>query len=143
MEATGSAKRTALARLEQLERRTRPFAVAPPCADVARVRWGEPELVGGIVFRTFTSAGRARHTAWRGLREDRKPNDVIAPGAMPAPTVTRPTPTATDAAEHPEAAGTQPTQLGEKVTVQVENRRLTISNLGKVLYPQAGSPKAK
>lgn len=91
------------------------------------------------MFRTFTSAGRVRHTAWRGLREDRKPDEVIAPGAIPAlATATGPAPTAMAAVERPEAAGAPPAPRGEKVTVQVENRRLTISNLGKVLYPQAG-----
>ena len=78
-----------------------------------RVRWVEPELVGEVVFRTFTSAGRVRHTGWRGLRDDRKPDEVVAPGVVPAPaSAGRPTPTATVAVERPAAAGPEPTPLG-------------------------------
>jgi hypothetical protein len=61
-----------LARLETLEQRKHPFAVTPPREDVARAHWVKPELVGEVVFRQFTRGeGRLRHTAWRGLREDR------------------------------------------------------------------------
>jgi bifunctional non-homologous end joining protein LigD len=39
----------------------------------------KPELVGEVVYRQFTrGAGRLRHTAWRGLREDRAPAEVLA-----------------------------------------------------------------
>lgn len=96
------------------------------------------------MLRTFTSAGRVRHTAWRGLRDDRKPDEVVAPGVVPTPaTAGRPTPTATVVAERTAAAAPKSTPLGDKVTVQVDNRRLTISNLTKVLYPQAGFTKGE
>ncbi|WP_372659860.1 non-homologous end-joining DNA ligase [Amycolatopsis kentuckyensis] len=126
------------ARLEPLERRTHPFAVAPPRADVARARWVEPELVGEVVFRTFTSAGRVRHTAWRGLREDRVPDEVVAPGPVlaSAETAAAPdlagTPAPVGAAAAPTAAPTATPR--KKVTVQAGNRRLTLSNLDKPLY---------
>lgn len=123
-------------RLEPLERRTHPFAVAPPRADIVRVRWVEPELVGEVEFRTFTSAGRVRHTAWRGLREDRKPGDVVAPGPVPVPDQS---PVATPAevrpAAEPSSPPSAPAEFGPRVTVQAGNRRLTLSNLDKVLYP--------
>jgi bifunctional non-homologous end joining protein LigD len=123
------------ARLEPRERRTHPFAVAPPRADVARVRWVEPELVGEVVFRTFTSAGRVRHTAWRGLREDRKPADVTAPGRLPEPAEAGAAPERASAAAGVEApAAPAPPELGQKVIVQAGHRRLTLSNLDKVLY---------
>ncbi|WP_342668220.1 hypothetical protein [Amycolatopsis balhimycina] len=50
------------ARLEPLERRRHPFAIAPP----HRRRpgcWGEAELGGEVVFRMSISACRVRHTA--------------------------------------------------------------------------------
>jgi hypothetical protein len=47
------------------------------------------------------------------------------------------------AVECPEAAGPEPTPLGDKVVVQAESRRLIISKLGKVLYPQAGFAKGE
>jgi bifunctional non-homologous end joining protein LigD len=114
-------------RLQQLERRTHPFVTTPPREDTVRARWVEPRLVGEIVYRQFTRAGRVRHTAWRGLRADKKPEDVLAPRAAP------PEP----------AAPPRPEPVGRKITVQAGNRQLTLSNLDKVLYPADGFTKGE
>jgi bifunctional non-homologous end joining protein LigD len=113
------------ARLRRLERRTHPFVTAPPREDTVRARWVEPRLVGEIVYRQFTRGGRVRHTAWRGLRHDKEPRDVIAPRAVP----------------HEPAA--PPPPPAERITVQAGNRRLTLSHLDKVLYPAAGFTKGE
>lgn len=83
----------------------------------------KPELVGEVVYRQFTrGAGRLRHTAWRGLREDWEPAGILAPRARervaagPAPAAPAPPP-------------------GKKITVQAGKRRLTLSNLDRPLYP--------
>ncbi|GLZ35002.1 DNA ligase D [Lentzea sp. NBRC 105346] len=103
------------ARLEKLERRTHPFATTPPREDVVRARWVEPVLVGEVRFRQFTrGAGRLRGTSWRGLRPDKSPAEVIAPQAgEPRPEPAEPT----------------------RITVRVGERRLVLSDLDKVLYP--------
>ncbi|UOX92630.1 DNA ligase D [Amycolatopsis sp. FBCC-B4732] len=111
------------ARLERLERRTHPFMSAPPREDTVRARWVEPRLVGEVVYRQFTRAGRVRHTAWRGLRADKDPADVIAPRAVPH--------------EPP------PPPPENRITVQAGDRRLTLSNLDKVLYPADGFTKGE
>jgi bifunctional non-homologous end joining protein LigD len=117
-------------RLHGLERRTHPFATTPPRDDVARARWVEPVLVGEVEYRQFTRGdGRLRHTSWRGLREDRDVAEVIAPRA-----------TSHDAPSSPVASPERPPQ---RVTVQVGARRLTLSNLEKVLYPEPGFTKAQ
>lgn len=113
------------AQLETLERRTHPFVTTPPREDTVRARWVEPRLVGEIVYRQFTRAGRVRHTAWRGLRHDKKPDDVVAPRAVAAPAPPPPPPS------------------GQRITVQAGNRRLTLSNLDKVLYPADGFTKGE
>jgi bifunctional non-homologous end joining protein LigD len=41
--------------------------------------WVEPVLVGEVEFRRWTHDGKVRHAAWRGLRPDKDPADVIAP----------------------------------------------------------------
>ncbi|WP_370949618.1 DNA ligase D [Amycolatopsis sp. cg5] len=116
-----AARAELMARLEPTERRHHPFAIAPPREDVVRAHWVEPKLVGEVVYRQFTrGAGRLRHTAWRGLRADKKPSDVIAPRSEPR--------TAPTAAE-PEPAPPK------RITVQVGPRQLTLSNLDKPLYP--------
>ncbi|WP_086667091.1 DNA ligase D [Lentzea kentuckyensis] len=115
-------------RLQPLERPGHPFAVAPPREDVVRARWVDPVLVGEVRFRQFTRGddGRLRHTAWRGLRADRDPSEVIAP--QPG----RPSPQR--AAESPE--------IGSRVTVNAGGRTLTLSNLDKALYPD-GTTKSE
>ncbi|GAB3891903.1 DNA ligase D [Kibdelosporangium lantanae] len=118
------------ARLEPLERRSHPFAETPPRDDVRRARWVEPTLVGEVEYRQFTrGVGRLRHTSWRGLREDKTPQDVIAPTGNGAAPVPPPSPRTV-------------TSPNRKVTVQAGKRQLTLSNLEKVLYPAAGFTKA-
>jgi bifunctional non-homologous end joining protein LigD len=120
-------------RLDALERRTHPFAATPPREDTARAHWVEPSLVGEVVYRQFTrGAGRLRHTAWRGLRADRTPAEVVAPAPGRSAGGGRglPDPIGADA---PPPVDTEP--LGPKVTVRVGDRRLTLSNLDKTLYP--------
>jgi bifunctional non-homologous end joining protein LigD len=122
-----AARADLMAQLQPLERRTHPFVTTPPREDTVRARWVEPRLVGEIVYRQFTRAGRVRHTAWRGLRADKKPADVLAPRAgTPEP-----------------AAPPAPEPLGQKIVVQAGNRQLTLSNLDKVLYPADGFTKGE
>ncbi|HET6708707.1 DNA ligase D [Amycolatopsis sp.] len=117
------------ARLQGMERRTHPFVTTPPREDTARARWVEPRLVGEIVYRQFTRAGRVRHTAWRGLRHDKDPAEVLAPRAVPHEPAAPPAP----------APAVEP----QRITVQAGNRRLTLSNLDKVLYPADGFTKGE
>ncbi|MEV4639902.1 non-homologous end-joining DNA ligase [Actinoplanes sp. NPDC049548] len=42
--------------------------------------WVEPEVVGEVAFRNWTSDGRMRHPSWRGLRLDKRPAQTW-PGA--------------------------------------------------------------
>ncbi|QXV55803.1 DNA ligase D [Amycolatopsis sp. TNS106] len=122
------------ARLDALERKRPPFAVAPPRADTARARWVKPVLVGEVVFRQFTrGAGRLRHTSWRGLREDRHPAEILAPRREVA-SAAAPRTEAPSRDDRVKTAVASPTS-GTKITVQAGERRLTLSNLDKVLYP--------
>ncbi|MEU3627858.1 DNA ligase D [Amycolatopsis coloradensis] len=125
------------ARLEELHRPEPPFADDPPCADVARARWVEPVLVGEVEFRQVTrGSGRLRHTAWRGLRADKTPGEVLAPRPDREPETSSPP-------DEPAAAGStrphgldEPSRpLGAKITVRAGARQLTLSNLDKPLYP--------
>ncbi|MEU3624853.1 DNA ligase D [Amycolatopsis coloradensis] len=120
--------------LEPLARPRHPFAEDPPRADVARARWVEPVLVGEVVYRQFTrSGGRLRHTAWRGLRDDKQARDVLLPQPHHRP--------ATEPRSAQPAVATEPTEVhpqktpSTKITVQAGARQLTLSNLDKPLYP--------
>ena len=64
-------------RLAPLRRDTSPFAHVVP-ADVARfARWVEPELVAEVEFADWTKSGRLRAPAYKGLRTDKDPAEVV------------------------------------------------------------------
>ena len=48
-----------------------------PATDVVDAVWVRPELVGEIEFGEWTRTGVARHPRWRGLRPDKRPEDVV------------------------------------------------------------------
>ena len=62
-------------RLDRLKQPTPPFADKPPRA--AGVTWVRPELVAEVAFTEWTSDGRLRHPSFRGLREDKGPEEVV------------------------------------------------------------------
>jgi bifunctional non-homologous end joining protein LigD len=64
------------ARLAPLARSTSPFAHELPRAETRDARWVEPRLVGEVVYTEWTPDGRLRHPSWRGLRPDKRPEDV-------------------------------------------------------------------
>jgi bifunctional non-homologous end joining protein LigD len=63
--------------LGRLGRATSPFAKALPRPDAAGVHWVEPELVGEVRFSEWTRSGRLRQPAWRGVRPDQRPEEVV------------------------------------------------------------------
>jgi bifunctional non-homologous end joining protein LigD len=64
-------------RLGRLERRTPPFADEVPRAHAKGAHWVRPTLVGEVAFSEWTRDGRMRHPTWRGLREDKSPDEVV------------------------------------------------------------------
>ncbi len=68
------------ARLDRLEQDHSPFA-----DDVREraVHWVRPELVVHIDFTEWTGAGRLRHPRYKGLRDDKRPTDVIRERGIP------------------------------------------------------------
>lgn len=111
---------TALAaRLAPLERDSSPFGsgAEPPKESV----FVEPELVAEVEFREWTREGMLRAPSYKGLRDDKEAVEVeresVTTGAKPA--------------------------AGGKLEVTVEDRTLRLSNLDKVLYPQAGFTKGE
>lgn len=65
------------ARLGPLARATSGFDDEVPPLEARDARWVEPVLVGEVVYRTLTGDHRLRHAAWRGLRPDRDPDEVV------------------------------------------------------------------
>ena len=126
---TEHALRSLQAQLEPLERSTSPFTHELSRDDARHARWVEPTVVGEVVYRQFTRTDRRlRHAAWRGLRPDRDAAEITAP----EPTLGSP----------PAETGQDRAGVAEqRVTVQVGERRLVLSNLDKELYPDDGFSK--
>jgi bifunctional non-homologous end joining protein LigD len=62
---------------EQLKpARSSPF-VDVPKADARDASWVQPDFVGEVAFAEWTSDNRLRQPAWRGLRPDKRPDQVV------------------------------------------------------------------
>ena len=64
-------------RLAPLRRDASPFAGTVPPEDARFARWVEPELVADIEFGAWTKSGRLRAPAYKGLRADKDPAEVV------------------------------------------------------------------
>ncbi|MGI5487280.1 non-homologous end-joining DNA ligase [Microtetraspora malaysiensis] len=63
--------------LAPLARETSPFADEVPRGHARDARWTDPALVGEVRYAEWTADGRLRHPSWRGLRPDRRAEDVV------------------------------------------------------------------
>lgn len=75
---SGLRERDAERLLERLDGMTVPEPPVPgvPGEDLVDAVWVRPELVGEIEFGEWTRTGVARHPRWRGLRPDKRPEDI-------------------------------------------------------------------
>jgi bifunctional non-homologous end joining protein LigD len=64
-------------RLAPLRRDTSPFGNTIPADDARYARWVEPELVAEVDYARWTKSGRLRAPAYKGLRPDKDPAEVI------------------------------------------------------------------
>ncbi|MEE3627585.1 DNA ligase D [Nitrospirillum sp. BR 11752] len=72
-------------RLERMRVENSPFDDTLTAEERRQVRYVRPELVAEVDFRTWTGDGNIRHAAFRGLREDKDPKDVVREPAAKAP----------------------------------------------------------
>lgn len=63
--------------LDRIARPAKPFAEIPRDPDLRRAIWTEPKLVGEVEFTEWTNDNVIRHPSFQGLREDKKPIEVI------------------------------------------------------------------
>jgi ATP-dependent DNA ligase len=66
--------------LKPLETDESPFNTTLPTQDAKGVTFVRPELVGEVRYSERTSDGRLRQPSWRGLRPDKKPEEVVWEG---------------------------------------------------------------
>jgi bifunctional non-homologous end joining protein LigD len=58
-------------------RKGSPFHGTLPREITRDAHWVEPDLVGEVAFSEWTADRRLRHPAWRGVRDDLEPDDVV------------------------------------------------------------------
>ncbi len=117
-----------------LRRKTSPFTAGqkPPSGAV----FVEPRLVAEVEFREWTRTGSLRQPSYKGLREDKAPEDVVREDPADGP--------ASDdeaGVSEPHVPFSLPAPPAKSATVTVDGRELRLSNLDKVLYPKTGFAK--
>jgi bifunctional non-homologous end joining protein LigD len=75
---TMAERRALQARLDGIARPDALFALTPARGRTGAVHWVNPVLVGGIEYREYTGDG-LRHPSWRGLHNDKTPDEVSTP----------------------------------------------------------------
>jgi bifunctional non-homologous end joining protein LigD len=112
--------------LRPLRRETSPLAEVPKMPRVRQgdVSWVEPELVAQVEFGEWTHDRRLRQPSYKGLREDKAPEEVVADEPEPAD------------------VGDAPLEL-EPVTAEIRkgSRVLRLSNLDKPFWAEEGITK--
>lgn len=76
--------RRLLQRMQKLAVSRSPFDVPVPRPDARGAHWISPELVIEAEFSEWTGDGRLRHPSYMGLREDKRPSEVVR--EVPEPT---------------------------------------------------------
>jgi len=85
-----------LRKLKAVESRTSPFAANSSPPKAANVHWARPELVAQIEYAGWTGDQNVRQGAFKGLREDKPAEEVVAEKPAKASTtkIAKPDPTA-------------------------------------------------
>jgi bifunctional non-homologous end joining protein LigD len=73
---TDRERRALLANLKGLARKDSPFAAMPPDGR-RRAVYVSPSLVADVKFTEWTPDGLMRHPSFQGLREDKRPEEVV------------------------------------------------------------------
>lgn len=109
-------------KLNRLRTPTSPFGDSVPNARA--VHWVKPELTAQIGFAEWTPDGHLRQPRFLGLRRDKEPREV-----------TREEP----ASAAPEAPPAVP--VADAGPLDIEGRKVAVTRVTKVLYPEAGFTK--
>ncbi len=112
--------------LRALERKTPPFSRRPSRAEARKIHWVEPELVAMIEFLAWTEDGRLRAPSFKGLREDKPPEQVGREATAPPIQESRPQ---------------KLRRGGRSITGESEVAGVRLTNPDRILYPDLGLSK--
>lgn len=123
-------------RFAPLERRSSPF-VEVPAIERKNAVWLEPELVAQVNYTEWTSDGRMRHPSFQGLREDKPASEVHRDSGAAESRAIAEEPNMH--VERKQAAAAEGVSRRKKVEPVFAG--ITLSNPGRVLYPELGLTK--
>jgi len=140
--------------LAPLERRTSPFS--GPVKAMEKPHWVEPRLVVQVRFTEWTSEGLLRQPVFLGLRDDRKPRDVVretgGPAARP-PVVPAKTGRYRKRPVHRVDRAAEGSVVDQLLALEEARKdgdlllpngeRLRVTNLSKVFWPDLGITKGE
>lgn len=72
-------------KLLKLQQKESPFAHKLAAEEARQAKFVRPELVAEVEFRVWTADGIVRHASFRGLREDKRPEEVVRESTAEAP----------------------------------------------------------
>lgn len=143
---TDGEQRELLRRFKPLVRKTSPYAETPrhdktsrynQSAAHASVTWLRPQLVCEIHFAETTPDGVFRHPAYIGLRDDKDPKSVVVEREEPLADAV--------GAEVGKAKNREKNSLAntnmKSLAYNVKGKALTLTNLDKLYWPDAGYTK--
>ncbi|HEX2865866.1 MAG TPA: DNA ligase D [Ignavibacteriales bacterium] len=117
-------------RLDPLVQEESPFTKAPRTN--MPVKWVRPELVCEVSFSEWTDKGIMRQPIFMGLREDKKPQDVVREEYVDPPRAEK---------KHPKTARRKKSERPVEEEITVSKGKLTLTNLDKVYFPNEGFTK--
>jgi bifunctional non-homologous end joining protein LigD len=145
-----------LPKLSKLTREKSPFVGPNAPQKESNVRWLKPDLIAEIEFEGWTGSSMIRQAAFKGLREDKDPSDVVAETAtMQKSTEKNTVPAKTRAAGKKTSAARKKTAVVPKMKRAVQREVIsvaaasgpatvmgvTLSKPDKALWPDAGDGK--
>lgn len=130
-------------KLKELEVETCPFDTVPEPNE--KPTWVSPALVARVKFSGWTEEHALRHPVFMGLREDAQPEDCRWETEVAAPA----TPAVVHATEIVGRVLKTEAQIetelfkgrSETVTIELDGKRLRLSNLNKIYFPESGYTK--
>ena len=108
-------------RLQKSKTDKAPLAELPERAERRGAHWVTPSLIGEVAFTGWTRDGRLRHPVFKGLREDKSPDEI---------SLEQPVPTAELLAPNPTAAAAGANQDNGKIA------GILLTHPERILYPE-------